>query len=361
MVKGKPSRNNATLDQYFTIKKPTPDSHQPPFAKNENIAATTIDSTHDIKQHKKTTLASDPKQQLQERKPLAELGGGGLTSQNTTRRHNPAKSFVVLRDDDQDCVTKAQQQQQQQDDDDDDDDINTLATTKTTTQSQFNTQVVPLVDTLNSQSSSITSSPVALADSQDSFLGPGGIEFRVDALDSDDDDTPTTNDQMDGESPFFDHEWHSTNHNKRTRQQSFGNNHNNSDADDDDDDDFYYCDKTRRIDASEQEKDHMSSFEFSTFSPLSVPLDNILQSNSSLSSDDDQDDNDPNGQKQQQQQSPLFTFSSSTLQSNNTSLSDSNDPLTTLPMSPLLLDETVDLHVAYPIPRGTHILDKFGL
>ncbi|CAO3599214.1 unnamed protein product [Absidia cylindrospora] len=321
MVKGKPSRNNATLDQYFTIKKTVSDSHQP----KENMDTNTIDSTHDLK---KTTLAPDPKQQqqqqqLQERKPLTELGGGGLTSQNTTRRHKPAKSFVVLRDNDADQgVTKAQQQQQQEDDD-----INT----KTTTQSQFNTQMVPLVDTLNSQSSSITSSPVALVDSQDSFLGPGGIEFRVDALDSDDDDndTPSSN----GDSPFFDNESDNSNNKKRTRQQSFGNNNNNN-SDDDDDDDFYYCDKTRRT--------YANDIEFSTFSPLSVPL----PYNSSLSSDDDDD---PSG--------PSFTFSSS----NHTSLSDSNDPLTTLPMSPLLLDESVDLHVAYPTPRGTHILDKFGI
>ncbi|KAI8093810.1 uncharacterized protein BX664DRAFT_330637 [Halteromyces radiatus] len=111
--------------------------------------------------------------------------------------------------------------------------------------------------------------------------------------------------------------------------------------------------KVRKVDTT---TDDAPTVEFSISNSLTIPLD------SKYDRDDDTQSNSNRSQNS-------TTTASSTLPSSNesqekqceSSISPSRSSQeATVPM-PLSLDSPIDLHVAYPVPRGTHVTEKFGL
>ncbi|CAO3595197.1 unnamed protein product [Absidia cylindrospora] len=330
-------------------------------------------------------------------------------------------SFTVLRDDDIDQGTtpankhetqtpqsplsspsntdksNTQQQQQQQ-----------PIKADNTTQQETSTTLDDNDDDDDDTQDSQASSPVGSRNSLQSFFDDddddNGIEFRVDALDSGDDDNNDSSTDDDATTSFFDDD--------------------DNDDDDEDDAPFLtkthrrthppaatttatttppsIPNKNRTLNSKNEDEIHnnminkdnvndgtqtpvpstntddkvdqaaSNTLEFSISNSLTIPLDikDNYHSSSEEENDDDKDDDDDSRpearttpESEESTPSPVASNQQGSSKPTSPQLhctqSSRASDLSTLSMS-LPPDEDLDLHVAYPVPRGEHVIDKFG-
>jgi hypothetical protein len=407
---------NTTLDQYFAIKKKKPNEN------SQNTTINTDENFHanddfDIKTKDKVGLVAlgDTKGKQQQRIPTKQENGKQLPLQDRTthnRKRQPLSvisdtphclnmqttdkprlpTFVVLRDEEIDQgVTEADQRTNRSTIAPPDN--NDLLTTKQTqstqptqqTQESSPTQSVPVVDT---QASILTcmSSPVALVSSQDSFFEDedGGIEFRVDALE--DDETEDENDDEAAAISFFDQddEYKNDYNNEsapisdeessmfltKTYRRSYrrppaatsatsspphSSYHKDDKGDKDDGENSAESKITTTSHQGQTDETSPPTLEFSISNSLVIPLE--IKAN--YESDNETTDEERTAASTQPGLSPIPSRQVSHISSSSSPSSVRSSDQPTLPMS-LSFDDSTEIHVAYPFPRGKDITDKFG-
>lgn len=400
---------NATLDQYFSVKKKKLNENSP------NTTLNTDENFHakgeiDIKKKDRVGLAAldDTKGKQHQKIPAEQQHDGTFPLQGRTTLHRKRQplsvisdtphclnmqptdkprlpSFVVLRDDEIDQgVTEADQRTNRSTIiPPDSNDLLTTQPTQPTqpTQESSPTQSVPVVDT---QASILTclSSPVALNSSQDSFFGDedGGIEFRLDALD--DDETDDENDDEAAVISFFNQEDDYNDDSApssdeeapmfltKTYRRSYrrpaavvsttaSSSHSSSKKDDRDDRDNDENSAEGKITTTshhgQTDETPPPTMEFSISNSLVIPL----KTKVTYESDNESTQEQPTAAPSQQELSPIPSQQASHLSSSSSPSPVRSIDQPTLPMS-LSFDDSTEIHVAYPFPRGKDITDKFG-